>query len=276
MKKSVIEITPMRPAMAPLNPAKYLSSHGFFTFSRFTSPSANRAVEAGRRLMPRSQHKPAQAAVLTGAVRERSVLAGFKCFVAPAALAMAVALCGCSSTDYDTKASWFSKPVELFGNKGGGYSYSNLDETAKKERPITANDLIDANGGCPLAPSVAAAPPPPPAPTAAANTDGSAALSSDLSSLISGGVAINMSECDVVGRLGRPTGINFGKNPNGFRSAVLTYNAGPRPGVYRFEGGRLVEMDRIEAPPAPPGPAKKIAKKKPVKPKEPSSAADKT
>lgn len=203
------------------------------------------------------------------------MLAGLKYFAAPPALAMAVALCGCANGDYDTKAAWFSKPADLLGSKAG-YTYSNLDETAKKERPVTANDLIDANGGCPLAPSVAAAPPPAQAPAAAANTDGSAALSSDLSSLIGGGVAINMTECDVVGRLGRPTGINFEKNPNGFRSAVLTYNGGPRPGVYRFEGGRLVEMDRIEAPPAPPGPAKKVAKKKPVKPKEPSSAADKS
>lgn len=197
----------------------------------------------------------------------------FRYSVVPATLAIAVALCGCASNDFDTKAAWFSKPIDLFGSKGR-YTYSSLDETAKQERPITANDLVDANGACPAAPAAAATPAPPQSPTAA-NPDG-AALSSDLVSVLGGGVAINMKECDVVARLGRPTAVNFSKTPNGFRSAVLTYNSGPRPGVYRFEGGRLVEMDRVETPLAPPAPAKKIAKKKSAKPKEPSNAADKT
>jgi hypothetical protein len=204
------------------------------------------------------------------------VLVGSKHSIVPVTLAMAVALCGCANSD----TGWFSKPADFFGSKGG-YTYSNLDDTAKQGWTITANDLVNANGACPAGPSAAAAPPQPPPPppqprTAAANPDGGAALSSDLNTLIGGGVAINMSECDVVGRLGAPTAVNLSKNPNGSRSAVLTYNSGPRPGVYRFEGGRLVEMDRIEAPPAPPEPAKKVAKKKPVKPKQPSNAADKS
>jgi hypothetical protein len=74
-----------------------------------------------------------------------------------------------------------------------------------------------------------------------------------------------MSECDVVSRLGQPTSINLGQYPNGLRSAVLTYNGGPRPGVYRFESGRLSEMDRVEAP-QPPASEKKVAKKKTPKP----------
>ena len=49
----------------------------------------------------------------------------------------------------------------------------------------------------------------------------------------------------------------------GSRSLVLTYNAGPRPGIYRFENGRLSEMDRVEGP--PPAADKKAAKKKPAK-----------
>ena len=54
---------------------------------------------------------------------------------------------------------------------------------------------------------------------------------------------------------------------------MLTYNSGPRPGVYRFAGGRLTEMDRVEVPALPPKPAKKkIAKKKPGKPKDPIDA----
>jgi hypothetical protein len=44
---------------------------------------------------------------------------------------------------------------------------------------------------------------------------------------------------------------------------VLTYNAGPRPGIYRFENGRLLEMDRVEG--LPPAAEKKATKKKPAK-----------
>jgi hypothetical protein len=190
-----------------------------------------------------------------------------------AAMTMAIALCGCASNDFDTGGAWFSKQLDLLGSKGS-YTYSSLSDSAKQERPITANDLVDANGACPA--GAAAAPPaaaPPPA--AAANPGDSAALSADVASLIGGGVAIGMSECEVVARLGRPTGINFEKIPNGYRGAILTYTSGQRPGVYRFAGGRLTEMDRVEVPAAP-EPTTKTAKKKTAKPKDPAKTDDKT
>jgi hypothetical protein len=58
----------------------------------------------------------------------------------------------------------------------------------------------------------------------------------------------------------------------------LTFNSGPRPGLYRFAGGRLTEMDRVEAlPPPPTEPTKKkMVKKKPDKTKEPAKPDDKT
>ena len=68
-----------------------------------------------------------------------------------------------------------------------------------------------------------------------------------------------MSECDVVYRAGQPTAVQVGKNPNGDRAAILTFSGGPRPGIYRFERGRLMEMDRMEQPAPPP----KVVKKKP-------------
>lgn len=189
-------------------------------------------------------------------------------FVVSAALVAAVALCGCANNNFDTSGAWFSKPINALSSNAG-YTYSNLSDTTKLERPVTATDLIDANGACPAA--AGAAPPPQPQ-AATANS----ALSADMTSLLGGGVAIGMSECEVVGRLGRPAGINFGKNPNGFRSAVLTYNSGERPGVYRFEAGRLTEMDRVEEqqPPAPPPP--KTAKKKPSKTDKPPKPHDAT
>jgi hypothetical protein len=76
-----------------------------------------------------------------------------------------------------------------------------------------------------------------------------------------------MSECEVVWRAGAPNNVQLGQNPGAVRTAVLTYDSGPRPGVYRFESGRLMEMDGVALPPAPP----QVAKKKPVKPKKPPS-----
>ncbi len=170
-------------------------------------------------------------------------------------LAMAVALAGCAG--FDAPGSWFAKPLDVLG-RNASYNYSELGES-KQERRITANDLVDANGACPTAAA------PGQTQSAAANPGGSPAASPDADSLLGGGVGIGMSECDVVARVGQPNAVNLGKNPNGDRSAILTFKSGPRPGVYRFVAGRLTEMDRVEVPPPPPQPAKKPAKKKPAK-----------
>src|ERR1700732_4314849 len=65
-----------------------------------------------------------------------------------AALAIAVALGGCANVDLSPSGGWFQKPVDLFG-RSAGYTYSELGESRKQQRPITANDLVDANGTCP-------------------------------------------------------------------------------------------------------------------------------
>jgi hypothetical protein len=160
---------------------------------------------------------------------------------------MALSVVGCA----DDTARWFAGPSPF--NPKGGYTYSSLGE-ARQDRPVTQNDLIDANGACPN--YVAAAP------NASANSSEGGPPSPDTAALLSGGVALGMSECDVVTRLGQPTAVNPGRNPNGSRSLVLTYQTGPRPGIYRFEGGRLSEMDRVEAPPTTP--EKKTTRKKPA------------
>jgi hypothetical protein len=72
-----------------------------------------------------------------------------------------------------------------------------------------------------------------------------------------------MSECDIVARLGQATDVNFGTGVYGSRSVVLTYDPGSRPGIYRFENGRLSEMDRVEG--LPPTAETKAVKKKPAK-----------
>lgn len=173
-------------------------------------------------------------------------------------LGIAVALSGCGNIDVENQQAWFAKPLDLFGRKGG-YTFSELQESKQRQHPITANDLVSANGVCsprpapqvpPAAPSGQAATPPAPA--------------GDAASLLGGGVALGMSECDVVFRAGQPSSVQIGKTGSGDRTAVLTYNSGPRPGIYHFERGALMVMDRVAtAPPAPqaaPSAKKKAAK----------------
>ena len=189
---------------------------------------------------------------------------GVKRTVGPAwgalALLLALGLGGCSN--FDTSGAWFSKPLRLYGSNLG-YTYTQIDE-ARRDHPITANDLVDANGACPRY----VAPAPPPTAAAAPEAAGSGATS-DLVSLLGGGVAIGMSECDVVARLGQPTAVNIGgRSPGGGRTAVLTFQSGPRPGVYRFAGGRLDEMDRVAMPAARGGAReKKSSKRNLIRPK---------
>ncbi len=200
---------------------------------------------------------------------DASVFEGVRCAIGLASralpLALAVALCGCS--DFDTSGSWFAKPLRLYGSNLG-YTYTQFDD-ARLDRPITANDLVDANGACPryVVPS-------PPSAAGAAPATGP----TDAASLLGAGIAIGMSECDIVARLGRPTAVNVGRGPGGDRAVALTFNSGPRPGVYRFAGGRLTEMDRVEVPQAAaPEPAKKkMVKKKPDKTKKPPKPDDNT
>jgi hypothetical protein len=78
-----------------------------------------------------------------------------------------------------------------------------------------------------------------------------------------------MSECDVVFRAGAPSAVQIGKNPNGDRTAVLTFNSGPRPGIYHFQAGALVEVEQTQTAPA------QTVKKKPASPKASSKQAAK-
>jgi hypothetical protein len=108
-------------------------------------------------------------------------------------------------------------------------------------RPVTPADLVGPQGQCPDAgPGAAAA---------------------------RGGIALQMTECEVVRRAGAPENTELGTTDRGERSVTLTYTGGPRPGIYRFAGGRLYAIERGQEPP-PPDPPK--AKKPPAK--KPKSA----
>jgi hypothetical protein len=175
-----------------------------------------------------------------------------------ATLATALILGGCGASDFDT-SGWFSKPLDLFGRKGD-YTFSLA---SSKQDPITANDLIDANGACPTAAALR-----PEAKDAAGNPAASTLAAPDEVARLRGGISAEMSECEVVARVGRPSAVNLGNNQNGDRTAIMTFTGGPRPGVYRFVGGRLTEIYRV-AEPAPGPEQKKFAgAKKPARTKK--------
>jgi hypothetical protein len=119
-------------------------------------------------------------------------------------------------------------------------------------RPVTAADLVNADGQCPMA--TAEAPPPSPGDGASDAQPG----------LLPGGIALQMTECDVVRRAGSPEQVQIGTDERGDRSVVVTYTRGSRPGIYRFAAGRLTSIERApEAPAAKAAPKTKSAKKAP-------------
>jgi hypothetical protein len=121
-------------------------------------------------------------------------------------------------------------------------SYSGHKEefTLREAGPA---DLVGPDGQCAAAPGRQA--------QAAEATPETAAV----------GISLQMTECDVVGRLGTPNQVEFGTSPRGERSAVLTYTRGARPGIYRFTAGRLSSMER-GAEPAPERPKKAAPQQK--------------
>jgi hypothetical protein len=167
-----------------------------------------------------------------------------------AALAMAGMLGGCGGDVGWDSGTLFRKPIDVAG-RTSGYSYSDLGE-ASLTRPVNDADLVDANGSC----AAAAAPPP---------AAGPGAPGSDAPGF-NEGVGLGMTECQVVARAGPPNSVQLGRNPNGDRTAIISYQSGPRPGIYHFERGRLMQMDRVEVAPPPPQ-----AKKKPAKAKKPTT-----
>jgi len=184
------------------------------------------------------------------------------------ALAGALALGACANVDTENKDAWFAKPFQ-FVSRAGGYTFSELQESRDRTRPITANDLVAANGSCPPPPAVQQAPVA--AAGAAANQPGSAPPAADTGSLLGGGIALGMSECDVVFRAGAPSTVQIGKNPNGDRTAELTFNTGPRPGIYHFQAGALMQIEQAQTA----APAAQTAKKRPAAPTKSSKQATK-
>ncbi len=222
------------------------------------------------------------------------------------AVVLAAAVAGCKNSvqlfQDSNEGGWFSKPMDIF-HKPDWSIASSGDQSAQLSptRPVAPEDLVGADGRC----SAPAAPPAPPAPAAAPTPLADRPVGSIAGDLahapipaampasadqepgapqLLGGVALGMSECDVVRRAGLPGNVNIAaygnfqrRNGNlilvtgggkSDRKVVLTYLTGTWPGIYTFDSGRLKEIDRAPeqaAPPQEPPKTKKV--KKPAKPK---------
>jgi hypothetical protein len=141
--------------------------------------------------------------------------------------------------DYSLKdQEWFARPSRMF-NRAVSLETPPLNPNS----PVAPADLIGADGSCAgVAPS-----------EANALADGQPARP--------GSIALGHTECDVARAAGTPDNVNISANDRGDRVAVLTYTRGPRPGVYRFTGGRLTDAEGEVKPDAPAKPVKKTKKK---------------
>jgi hypothetical protein len=218
--------------------------------------------------------------------------------VCAAALLAAVAGCKNSAQVFESQndGGWFSKPLDLFAKPDwarptGNTAGVNLGPSG----PVAAEDLVGVDGRCgmPVAPVAEAAQASAPAPETPPPDRPVGSVAGDLAGApkpasaspgiqdqppsaptVMGGVALGMSECDVVRRAGLANNVNVGGGDKGERKVVLTYLTGPWPGIYTFGDGRLREVNRAPEPPAPPkAPPKKGKAKTPVKPKTAATPA---
>jgi hypothetical protein len=126
---------------------------------------------------------------------------------------------------------------------------------ATTSRAITQNDLINQDGSCALPASTDGVAPA--SPDADAALAGQGALPT-----VQGGVALGMTECQVLQRTGAPDTFNISAEGTD-RVATLTVTRGSWPGLYSFRSGRLVSVEQVAVPapakPTRPAKAKKTA-----------------
>lgn len=165
-----------------------------------------------------------------------------------ALLALAPALAGCSSSLDQFQSEFLSKDAQWFQRSGRLFirNISIDSPPLTPEKPVTAEDLVSADGACPgMAP---------PANALADNAAGSPP--------VGGTVALLHTECDVIRGIGAPDSVDISTAPGGGRMAVVTYLRGARAGIYTFTGGRLTSVEAAPEQPAQPKAAKPKAKKK--------------
>ena len=199
---------------------------------------------------------------------------------------LCIALGGCS-------ADWSSFSVAELNPLKGSDPLRSADYNYFYKRDqsstgvVTAADLVGPDGRCAFEPAPTYAPSPA-APeavvqtpaaepinprsnqalyfTAGPQTGGGASAAAALPPQVRSGpsgIALQMTECDVVRVAGYTDRVDIGANERGQRSVTLTYLNGVRPGIYRFVGGRLASMERVAEPPQPKKPTKSAKKTAP-------------
>ena len=196
--------------------------------------------------------------------------------LAPAALA--VALGGCSA-DFSNFSIAELNPLKGSDPlRAADYNYFyKRDQTGTGV--VTAADLVGADGHCAFDPAPAYSPAgsetvaqnPAADPinprsnqalyfTAGPETGATASAATALPPQVRSGpsgIALQMTECEVVRVAGYTDRVEISTNERGQRSVTLSYMSGARPGIYRFVGGRLASMERVAEP---------VQVKKPQKP----------
>jgi PPE-repeat protein len=170
-----------------------------------------------------------------------------------ALLLLAPVMAGCSSTADLFSSEILSKDAEWFSRSGRLFIRNIEAPPLSPNKPVTAEDLVSADGLCP------GMAPPGPA-DANALTEGAAGAPT----AATGTVALGHTECDVVRGVGAPDSVNLSSNTRGDRVAVIDFSHGQRAGIYTFTSGRLTSIERGAEPVAPPKTAKSKARKKPA------------
>jgi hypothetical protein len=185
-------------------------------------------------------------------------------------IALAAAACsGSPLTDKDAYSDLFSKKIDLFSKPTWARPERNQDTKLGPSGPVAPEDLVSADGRCapaaePAQPVQAAAPAPK-ATAAAPLPDrlepampGAAPIPT-----AAGGIALGMTECEVVRRAGVPSNVSIGADAKGERKVDISYLDGYRPGIYHFVSGRLKVVE--QAPNAKSPTQRRNQKRKPPK-----------
>jgi len=143
-------------------------------------------------------------------------------------------------------AEWFSRSGRLFIK-----NVSIDTPPLTPDKPVTAEDLVSADGACP---GMASANIPA---NANALSDGATAPAP----VATGTVALGHTECDVVRGIGAPDAVNISNSPRGERLAVINFSRGARAGIYTFTAGRLTSIERGAEPAVEPKTGKPKKKK---------------
>ena len=152
-------------------------------------------------------------------------------------------LCACATPDTTVPAAKLS---DVFATPEWA-KFTNTSSSAAL-RPVKPDDLVTADGRCAaVGQSTDGAAPP--------DADAALAGQGPLPGGIQGGVGLGMTECQVMERTGAPERFDIGAEGTE-RVMTMTVTRGPNPGLYRFRGGRLASIERIDVPAAKPAKAK--------------------